>query len=139
MERRVWLAKAPDFAVELGADAVRVPAAEAGGHAPRRSWLSLRPLPVAAAGLVLLAGALVLFQLVLKTPPPTAEERASALAALKTITAAPQGLQGVIEEAGSPLERERLVLAKSVSPAVEYLQARLNIKIERREPRAKSS
>jgi len=139
MERSAWLAKAPDFAVELGPKAARVPASEAAARTPRRSWLSLRPLPVAAAALVLLAGALVLSQLVLKTPAPTAEERASALAALRTITAAPQGLQGVIEEAGSPLERERLILEKSVSSAVEYLQARLNIRIERREPPAKSS
>lgn len=140
-ERSAWLAKVPDFAVEMGAEALPSRVAEAGERAPRRSWLSLRPLPVAAAAaLVLVAGALVLFQAVLKKPAPTVEERAAALAALKTITSAPEGLQGVIVEAESPLDKERKILEKSVSSAVEYLQARLNIKIERREPPpAKSS
>jgi hypothetical protein len=138
-ERSAWLAKVPDFTVELGAGAAASPLPQDGAREPRRSWLSLRPLPVAAAALVVLAGALVLFQVVLKKPAPAAEERAAALAALKTITSAPEGLQGVIVEAESPLDKERKILEKSVSSAVEYLQARLNIKIERREPPAKSS
>lgn len=138
-ERSAWLAGVPDFAVDRGSDATPSPAAKAGAREQRRSWLALRPLPVAAAALVIVAGGLILFQLVPKKPVPTAEEGASALAALKTITSAPQGLPGFIGAAESPLDRERRVLEKSVSSAVEYLQARLNIRIERREPRAKAS
>jgi hypothetical protein len=133
-ERSSWLAGVPDFAVDRGPDATPGPAAKAGAREPRRSWLSLRPLPVAAAATFIVAGALLLFQVVLKEPAPTAEERAAAMAALKTITSAPQGLQGFLGAAESPLARERRVLEKSVSSAVEYLQARLNIRIERREP-----
>ena len=138
-ERSAWLAEVPDFAVDRGPDPAPRPAAKAGAREPRRSWLALRPLPVAAAALVIVAGGLILFQVVLKEPAPTAEDRAAAMAALKTITSAPQGLQGFIGAAESPLDRERRILENSVSSAVEYLQARLNIRIERREPPAKSS
>lgn len=138
-ERSSWLAGVPDFAVDRGPVGTPGPAAKAGAHEPRRSWLSLRPLPVAAAAAaVVVAGALLLFQVVLKEPAPTAEERAAAMAALKTITSAPQELQGFLGAAESPLDKERRILEKSVSSAVEYLQARLNIRIERRMPPAKS-
>lgn len=137
--RSAWLAEVPDFAVEIGPKPAPRPEGEAGTHAARRSWLALRPLPVAAAALVFAAGALVLFQLVLKEPAPTAEDRASAMAALRAITSAPAEFQGVVGQAESPLDKERRVLENSFSSAVEYLQARLNIRIERREPRAKAS
>jgi hypothetical protein len=39
----------------------------------------------------------------------------------------------VIGEAESSLENERLILERSLTAAVEYLQARLNIKIERKD------
>jgi len=136
--RSAWLAAAPDFDVDLPAAEAPGPAAAA-ALARRRSWFGLRPLPVAATVLAVVAGTLVFVQVVLKRPVPAVEERAAALAAFKTITAAPAGVQGVIREAESPLERERLVLERSVASAVEYLQARLNIRIERREPPAKSS
>jgi hypothetical protein len=131
-ERSAWLAGVPDFKVGPWPAAAASPV-------PRRSWLGLRPLPVAAAVLIVVAGALVLFQVVLRTPGPTAEERASALAALKTISTAPEEIGGAIKEAESPLDRERMVLERSLVSAANYLQARLNIKIERREPQAKSS
>jgi hypothetical protein len=137
--RSAWLAEAPDFAVKIGPEPTPRPAGGAGAHAARRSWLSLRPLPVAAAALVIVAGALILFQLVLKKPAPTAEDRAAAMAALRTITSVPAQFQGVVGQAESPLDQERRILERSVSSAVEYLQARLNIRIERREPRAKAS
>jgi hypothetical protein len=139
-ERSAWLAGVPDFAVETRLDATPMPAAKAGPRESRRSWLTLRPLPVAAAAaLVIVAGGFVLFQLVLKTPAPTAADRAAAMAALRTITSAPAELQGFVGQAESPLDRERRILENSVSSAVAYLQARLNIRIERREPPAKSS
>jgi hypothetical protein len=138
-ERPDWLAQAPEFAVDLGPGAPPRPVIERSARVPHRPRLSLRPLPVAAAALIIVAGALVLFQVVLKKPAPTAGERAAALAALRTITAAPQGLQGVVGDAASPLDQERRTLERSLTSAVEYLQARLNVKIERREPPSKSS
>ena len=91
----------------------------------------MRPPP-----LVVAAGALVLFQVVLKEPAPTAEERAAAMAALKSIASAPDGFRGAHRSAESSLEKENRIRESSVSSAVEYLQARLNIRIERREPAA---
>jgi hypothetical protein len=137
-ERSAWLAAVPDFDVDLSPAETLGPA-DAAALAPRRSWFGLRPLPVAAAVLVVVAGALVFFQVVLKRPGPTAGERAAVLATLKTITAAPSEVRGAIKEAESPLDRERQVLERSFTTAVEYLQARLNIRIERREPPAKAS
>jgi hypothetical protein len=110
-ERSAWLAGVPDFKVGPWPAAAASPV-------PRRSWLGLRPLPVAAAVLIVVAGALVLFQVVLRTP---------------------EEIGGAIKEAESPLDRERMVLERSLVSAANYLQARLNIKIERREPQAKSS
>ena len=137
-ERTAWLARVPDF--PSGLDSQKEPstkgprAIEAAGRGPRRPWLALHPLPVAAAVLVIVAGVLVLFQIVLKEPAPTAGDRAAAMAALRTLSSAPEGLQGVIGGAESSLDQERRSLERSVSSAFEYLQARLNIKIERREP-----
>jgi hypothetical protein len=91
----------------------------------------LRPLPAAVAALAIVTGALVLFQVVLRVPSPSPRERAAVLAALKAVTAAPDDLQGIVREAESPLARESQILEKSVLSAVEYLQARLNIRIER--------
>jgi hypothetical protein len=137
-ERSAWLAAAPEFDVDLSSAGAFGPA-ESAVRATRRSWPGLRPLPVAAAVLAVVAGALVFFQLVLKRPAPTAGERAAVLATLKTITAAPAEVRGAIKEAESPLDRERQVLEKSFTTALEFLQARLNIRIERREPPAKAS
>ena len=136
-ERSAWLAKVPDFPVGLAPDMeapARDPrAVEAGWPRSRRLLLfGLRPLPVAATVLVIAAAALVLTQVVLKEAPPSAQDRAAARAAIKSLTSAPDGLQGVIGEAESSLEREGRILEQSLSSAVEYLQARLNIKIERK-------
>ncbi len=137
-ERSAWLDKISDF--PSGVESSREPLTQGSGTVAavatgrRRAWLALRPLPVAAAVLVIVAGALVLFQIVLKEPAPTAEERAAAIAAIKTLSSAPQGLQNVIGGAESSLDQERRSLERTVSSAFEYLQARLNIKIERREP-----
>jgi hypothetical protein len=138
-ERSAWLAGIPDFVVGPWPDAASSPSSEVAASTPRRSRPGLRPLPVAAAVLVVIAGALVLFQVVLKAPGPTTEERAASLAALKTISAAPEEIGGAIKDAESSLDQERRILARSLVSAANYLQARLNIKIERREPQAKSS
>jgi hypothetical protein len=138
-ERPAWLAAAPEFEVDLQAGSAGIAPSPAAARAPRRSWLGLRPLPVAAAVLAVVAGALVLYQVVLREPAPTGEERTTALATLRTIAAAPAEVKSAIKKAESPLDRERRVLGESVASAVEYLQARLNIKIERREPPAKAS
>jgi hypothetical protein len=98
----------------------------------------LRPWPAAAAGFAVLAAALVLWQFVLKGPGPSPEDRAAALAALKSVVTAADEFPGLVTEAESSLERERQILERSVASAAEYLQARLNIRIVRREA-AKSS
>ncbi len=136
-ERSAWLAKVPDFSVglarDLEASRLNPRTAEAGRPRPRRLLFGLRPLPVAATLLVIVAAALVLSQVVRKDSPLSPRDRASARAAIKSLTSAPEELQGAIGGAESSLEREGRILGQSVSSAVEYLQARLNIKIERKE------
>jgi hypothetical protein len=136
-ERSAWLAQVPDFPLSFDADSgpatagTRVAAAERPGS--RRIRFGFRPLPVAAAALVVVAAALVLFRVIPREPAPSAEDRAAARAAIARLQAAPATLQGVIGEAESSLENERLILERSLTAAVEYLQARLNIKIERKD------
>ena len=136
-ERSAWLAQVPDFPLSFDAEAgpatagTRVAAAERPGS--RRIRFGFRPLPVAAAALVVVAAALVLFRVVPRESAPSAEDRAAARAAIARLQAAPATIQGVLGEAESSLENERLILERSLSSAVEYLQARLNIKIERRD------
>jgi hypothetical protein len=126
-ERPAFLAAVPDFPLN---EAEWV---EDGGNRGKRKVLRrrlvLHPVPAVVAALVIVAGTLVLF---LREPSPSPEERAAALAALKTVTAAPDDFQGIVKEAESPLARESQILEKSVLSAIEYLQARLNIRIERR-------
>jgi predicted anti-sigma-YlaC factor YlaD len=130
-ERPAFLAAVPDFPLN---EAEWV---ENGGNrgkrkVPRRR-LFLHPFPVVVAAVLVVAGAIVLFQVVLREPSPSPRERAAALATLKSITAAPDDFQGIVREAESPLARESQILEQSVASAIEYLQARLNIRIERRE------
>jgi hypothetical protein len=96
--------------------------------------LALRPLPAAAAVLAVVAAALLIFRVALREPGPTSEDRAAGRAAIMSIAAAPGGFRGALTEAESSLERERQALERSVASAVEYLQARLNVRIERRDP-----
>jgi hypothetical protein len=136
-DRSAWLAQVPDCPLSFDAEAgpatagSRVAAAERPGS--RRLRFGFRPLPVAAAALVVVVAALVLFQVIPREPALSAEDRAAARAAIASLQAAPETLQGMIGEAESSLENERLILERSLSSAVEYLQARLNIKIERKD------
>jgi len=75
----------------------------------------------------------VLFQVVLREAPPSAEDRAAIRAALKSYVTATDKWPAVITEAESSLVREREILERSLLSAAEYLQARLNIRIERRD------
>jgi hypothetical protein len=52
---------------------------------------------------------------------------------LKSITAAPGELGGAVIDVESSLDREREILERSILSALDYLQERLNIKIERRD------
>ena len=137
-ERSDVLAKVPDFGVDLGPDAA-APAPEARGLAAARPvsprfLFGLRPLPAAAAALVVVAVAgIVIFQAVRREPAAAPQDLAAARAAIKSLAAAPEELQGVVGGAESALDKERRILEKSVVSAVDYLQARLNIKIERRD------
>ncbi len=136
-ERPAFLAAVPDFPLNEAAWAA---SGDRGvqERASRRRFV-LRPLPAAAGALVVLAAGLVLFLVVRREAPPSPADRTAALAALKSFTAAPDRLPGVVTEAESSLDKERRILEKELSSAVEYLQARLNIKIERRDPPAKST
>jgi hypothetical protein len=52
---------------------------------------------------------------------------------LKSVTAAPDELGGAVAGAESSLDREREILEKSVLSALDYVQTRLNIKVEWKE------
>ncbi len=136
-ERSALLAKAPEFAAGPEFDGEQPGrgsrAADTARPGSRRPWLAFRPLPVAASLIVLAAAGLVLFRVIPRGTAPSAEDRIAVRAAIRTLTSAPEGLRGVFAEAESPLDRERRVLEKSIASAVDYLQARLNIKIERKE------
>jgi hypothetical protein len=130
-EKDVFLRAVPEFPVDTR---TWVPT-ETGGKdgVPRIRRFVLRPLPAAAAGFAVLAAALVLWQVVVKEPGPSLEDCAAGLAALKSVATAADEFPGVVTEAESSLERDRQILEKSVASAVEYLEARLNIRIVRRE------
>jgi hypothetical protein len=79
------------------------------------------------------AGVLV-FRVVRQDTRPSPQDTAAVLAALKAVVAAPAAFPGAVAGAETSLEKERRILEASLASAVEYLQARLNIRIERREP-----
>ena len=134
-ERSAWLVGVPDFpplpALEGEASPAALPS--------RRPRFALRPLPAAAAALLVIAGALVVSRLAVKAPEPSEADRAAAMEALRSLSAAPREFPEIVGEAESPLVAERRILESSVASAVEYLQDRLNIKIERRRPAANPS
>lgn len=130
-ETSEFLAKAPDSPLDPAAWAAE--GAGRGTRAPFRRRFVLHPFPAAAAVLVVAASALVLFLVVRREPALTSAEKWAVIASLKSVTAAPDELQGAVAEAESALVKERQILEKSVVSAVDYLQVRLNIRIERRE------
>ena len=134
-EAPAFLAKAPDSPLDPAAWA-----AEGDGRgtgAPFRRRFVLHPFPAAAAVLVVAASALILFLVVRRGPALTSAEKQAVIASLKSVVAAPAEFSLAVEEVGSPLARERQILERSVVSAVEYLQTRLNIRIERKqEPRS---
>ncbi len=136
-ERFALLAEVPEFPAGPESDGeqpeMRSRAADTARPGSRRPWLALRPLPVAASLIVLAAAGLVLFRAIPRGTAPSAEDWIAARAAIRTLTSAPKGLQGVFGEAESSLDKERQILEKSIASAVDYLQARLNIKVERKE------
>jgi hypothetical protein len=135
-ERADFLAKVPEFDVDLEAAAPRPEpdrrAVETPARGPRRLLFGLRPLPVAAAALLIVATAVVLFRVDRPGPAVNPQQMAEARSAIRSLTTAPEGLRGVVGEAESSLDKERRVLEKSLASAADYLQARLNIKVERK-------
>ena len=126
------IAAAPEFPLNEASWSEAAPGLESRPSLGRR--LTLHPVPAAAAALLVVAAGLVLFQVVLREPsPPSAEDRTAVRAAFRSFTAAPDGFPGVVTEAESSLAREREILERSLASAAEYVQARLNIKIERRD------
>ena len=129
-DRAAFLAAVPEFPLKE-ADATRGPDGKGASPSP----LLARPssLPVAAAGLVVAAAAFLVFRVVPREPVLTAEERAAA--GPRSSPSSPRRtVSGASPEAESSLEKENRIWESSVVSAVEYLQARLNIRIERREP-----
>ena len=133
-ETSEFLAKAPDSPLDPAAW-VPEEGAGRGTRAPFRRRFVLHPFPAAAAVLVVAASALVLFLVVRPGPGPglTSAEKQAVIASLKSVSIAPAEFRGAVAEAESSLARERQILEKSVLSAVEYLQARLNIRVERKE------
>jgi hypothetical protein len=130
-ETPAFLAKSPDSPLDPAAWA-----AEGDGRGTRASFrrrLVLRPFPAAAAVLVVAASALILFLIVRPGPGLTSSEKLAVIASLKSVVAAPAEFRLAVEDVGSPLAKERQILERSVLSAVEYLQARLNIRIERKQ------
>ena len=136
-ERPAFLAAVPEFPLNEAAWDKAESRDGARGVIGRRPFL--RPLP-AAAGILLVAAAaaFLVFRTGGRESGPGAVDGAAARAALRSLASAPASLGGAITEAESSLEQEKRILEKSVVSAVEYLQARLNIKVERREPPAKA-
>jgi len=130
------LAQAPEAALTFeGAEAERSRSRR--GASVRRT-VFLRPLPLASAALALVALVLVFTQVILREPRLSPADRQAAFAALRSVTAAPDELGGVAVDVESSLDRERDILERSILSALDYLQERLNIKIERKD-RLKSS
>jgi len=99
----------------------------------RRLFLSpVRVILKAGAVVIILAVGVFLFRLVPGKPGPTAAATKAAFADLKFVTAVPDELQSAVAKAESSLVRERLLLEKSFLSVYDYLQARLNIRIERK-------
>jgi hypothetical protein len=131
-ETSEFLAQAPDSPLDPAAWAAEEGAGR-GTRAPCRRRFVLHPFSAAAAVLAVAASALVLFLVVRPGPGLTPAEKQAVITSLKSVTAAPAEFRGAVAEAESSLARERQLLEKSVLSAVEYLQARLNIRVERRE------
>ena len=132
-ETPAFLAEAPDSPLDLAAW-VPVEGAGRGTRALFRRRFVLHPFPAAAAALVVVVSALIIFRVVGRGPGPglTSAEKQAVIASLKSVAAAPAEFRLAAAEAESSLAKERQILERSVLSAVEYLQARLNIKIERK-------
>lgn len=131
-EKPALLSAVPDFPVGGAAWAA---AGEARGERQglgRR--LVLHPFPAVASALVLVAAGVLLFRVLRQDTMSPPRDTAAALAAMRTVLAAPAAFPEAVAGAETSLEKERRVLEASLASAVEYLQARLNIRIERREP-----
>jgi hypothetical protein len=126
-----FLAQAPEAPLTLeGIDA------EGPGSRRRASVrrpVFLRPFPLASAAVALVALLLIFTQVVFRTPGLSPGDRQAALAALKSVTTAPDELGGAVAGAESSLDQEREILEKSVLSALDYVQTRLNIKVEWRQ------
>jgi hypothetical protein len=131
-DRAAFLAAVPEFPLKEAAWD------KAGTGRKERASLGRRlvfhPLPAAAGLLAVAAAAFLVFRTVPREQVPTTGDRAAARSAFKSIVAAPDGFRVALTGAESSLEKEKRIWENSVVSAVEYLQARLNIRIERRDP-----
>jgi hypothetical protein len=129
-EAHAFLAKAPDS--PLAPAAWTAEEAGRGTLAPLRRRFLAYPFPAAAAILLVAVSALVLFRVVRPGPGLTSAEKQAVIASLKSVAAAPAEFRAAVAEVESPLAKERQILERSVLSAVEYLQARLHISLERK-------
>ena len=129
-DKDAFLTAVPEFPWDEAARAKEPVQANERTSSGRR--FALRPVPAVAGILVVVAAAFLVYRLAVREPGPTPEEQAAGRAALKSLVAAPNEFEGALTKAESSLEQERRILEKSVASAAEYLQARLNIKIERK-------
>jgi len=127
-----FLAAAPDSPLDPAAW-VPVEGAGRGTLAPFRRRFVFHPFPAAAAALVVVVSALIIFRVVGRGPGLTSAEKQAVIASLKSVAAAPAEFRLAAAEAESSLAKERQILERSVVSAVEYLQARLNIRVERKQ------
>lgn len=131
-DRAAFLAAVPEFPLKEAA--WNEAGSERNERIPLGRRIVLHPFPAAAGLLAVAAAAFFVLRVVPREPVLTAADRVAARAAFKSIVAAPDGFRGALTEAESSLEKEKRIWESSVVSAVEYLQARLNIRIERRDP-----
>jgi hypothetical protein len=129
-DKDAFLAAVPDF--PLGETAWAKEPARANERTSPGRRFALRPVPAVAGILVVVAAAFLVYRLAVRGPGPTPEELAAGRAALQSLVAAPNEFEGALTKAESSLVQERRILEKSIVSAAEYLQARLNIKVERK-------
>jgi len=131
-DKDAFLAAVPDFPLDEAAWTKEPARTNERTSLYRR--FALRPVPAVAGILAVVAAAFLVYRLAVREPGPTPEDLAAGRAALQSLVAAPESVQSALAGAASSLEQERRVLEKSIASAAEYLQARLNIKIERKIP-----
>jgi hypothetical protein len=126
-----FLARVPEAPLTI--EGIGAEAPPSGRRASERRAAFLRPLPLASVAVALVALLFIFTQVVFRKPGLSPADRQAAFAVLKSVATAPDELGGAVAGAELSLDQEREILEKSVLSALDYLQTRLNIKVEWRE------